>query len=84
MHRLTLIVALGALGASAAHADDSSSGIDAALFRPSYDTNGILGVEGARLMPKRDLSLKLANTSCEWRRGKSGLLFLPVFNVARR
>jgi outer membrane protein OmpA-like peptidoglycan-associated protein len=46
------------LSASAAYAD-STSGIDAALFRPSYDTGGILAVEGARLMPKRDLSFKV-------------------------
>ncbi len=29
-----------------------------ALFRPSYDTGGIFSVEGARLMPKHDLSFK--------------------------
>ena len=38
---------------------DSTSGVDSALFRPSYDTGGILTIEGARLMPRRDLSLKL-------------------------
>ena len=37
---------------------DSTSGVDAVLFRPSYDTNGIFSLEGARLMPKRDLSFK--------------------------
>jgi outer membrane protein OmpA-like peptidoglycan-associated protein len=58
MQRLKLAVVLCTLGASAAHAD-STSGVDAALFRPSYDTGGIFGVEGARLMPRRDLSLKV-------------------------
>jgi hypothetical protein len=38
---------------------DSTSGVDGALFRSSYDANGVFGVEGARLMPKRDLSLKV-------------------------
>jgi hypothetical protein len=37
---------------------DSTSGVDAALFRSSYDAGGVFAVEGARLMPKRDLSLK--------------------------
>jgi hypothetical protein len=55
---LGLAVVLSTLGASPAYAD-STSGVDSALFRPSYDTGGILSIEGARLMPKRDLSLKL-------------------------
>jgi len=38
---------------------EPTSGIDAVLFRPAYDSNGIFAIEGARLMPKRDLSLKL-------------------------
>jgi outer membrane protein OmpA-like peptidoglycan-associated protein len=50
------VLALG-LGAPA-HADPTS-GIDAALFRPSYDANGVFAVEGARLLPVRDLSFKL-------------------------
>jgi outer membrane protein OmpA-like peptidoglycan-associated protein len=29
------------------------------LFRSSYDTGGMLSLEGARLMPKRDISFKL-------------------------
>lgn len=58
MQRLTSFVVLSALVASTAHAD-STSGVDSALFRPSYDTGGILSVEGARLMPRRDLSLKV-------------------------
>lgn len=46
-----------ALLASAAHADPTA-GVDSAMFRPSYDGNGIFAVEGARLMPVRDLSFK--------------------------
>src|SRR4051812_25415748 len=38
---------------------DSTSGIDTALFRSSYDTTGIFALDGARLMPKRDISLKV-------------------------
>jgi hypothetical protein len=53
--RAAAVVALLAGSASA----DSTSGIDGALFRSSYDVNGVFGVEGARLMPKRDLSLKV-------------------------
>ncbi len=53
------IVAAGLLLLAAAPAvADSTSGIDGALFRGSYDTNGVFAVEGARLLPKRDLSLK--------------------------
>jgi hypothetical protein len=58
MYRLTLIT--GALFALAAGAmADSTSGVDVALFRSSYDANGVFTLEGARLMPKRDLSFKL-------------------------
>jgi outer membrane protein OmpA-like peptidoglycan-associated protein len=45
--------------ASTTAAADPTSGVDGALFRSSYDANGIFAVEGARLMPKRDLSLKI-------------------------
>ena len=38
---------------------DPTSGVDGALFRSSYDANGVFAVEGARLMPKRDLSFKV-------------------------
>ncbi len=44
--------------AGSAHADPTS-GVDAALFRSSYDTNGIFSLEGARLLPRHDLSLKV-------------------------
>ncbi len=46
-----------AMLASAAFADPTS-GVDVALFRASYDTNGLYSLEGARLMPRRDLSFK--------------------------
>jgi outer membrane protein OmpA-like peptidoglycan-associated protein len=54
-HRLLV---LSGFLASAAHAEPTS-GVDGALFRSAYDANGIFAVEGARLMPKRDLSLRL-------------------------
>ena len=38
---------------------DPTAGVDAVLFRPSYDSNGVFSVEGARLMPVHDISLKL-------------------------
>ena len=53
----SLIVA-ALLTATAASADPTS-GIDGALFRSSYDSNGIFAVEGARLLPAHDLSYKL-------------------------
>ncbi|HEY5937866.1 MAG TPA: OmpA family protein [Kofleriaceae bacterium] len=56
MIRALLVALLASSGA--AHAD-STSGVDGVLFRSSYDANGVFGVEGARLMPKRDLSLKI-------------------------
>jgi outer membrane protein OmpA-like peptidoglycan-associated protein len=49
---------VGGGGRSVAHADPSS-GVDTALFRASYDTSGIFALEGARLMPKRDISWKV-------------------------
>lgn len=56
------VAAAAALAVSAvpAHAEDSNAaGVDAALFRPSYDTSGVLSLEGARLPPRRDLSWKM-------------------------
>ena len=53
----TLVVAVLLSGGVASA--DPTSGIDGALFRSSYDANGVFAVEGARLLPKRDLSLKL-------------------------
>lgn len=57
LNRLFVSLALsGALGGSAIA--DPSAGIDTALFRSSYDTGGIFSLEGARLMPTRDISWK--------------------------
>ena len=58
MHPLIRITAVVGLGAATARAD-TTSGIDGALFRSSYDAGGVFAVEGARLAPPRDLSLKL-------------------------
>jgi len=56
---LTTLGVVGTIGAlGVAHADPTS-GVDGQLFRPSYDTNGIFAVEGARLMAVRDLAFKL-------------------------
>ncbi len=56
--RLALVPALIA-AAAASVAADPTSGVDSVLFRSSYDTGGVFAVEGARLMPKRDLSFKV-------------------------
>jgi outer membrane protein OmpA-like peptidoglycan-associated protein len=53
--RSTLALVICTATASA----DPTSGIDTALFRSSYDSNGIFAVEGARLLPKHDLSFKV-------------------------
>ncbi|MFN0253357.1 MAG: OmpA family protein [Kofleriaceae bacterium] len=53
-------LALFALVATAGSASaDGTSGVDGALFRSAYDSNGIFSLEGARLLPKRDLSLRV-------------------------
>src|SRR5688572_23457199 len=57
MHGLRSLAAVAALCAVASA--DNTSGVDVALYRSSYDTNGVFTIEGARLMPKRDLSFKL-------------------------
>ena len=56
MHRITPLALV--LVAGSAHADPTS-GIDSALFRGSYDANGIFSLEGARLLPRHDLSFKV-------------------------
>ena len=62
--RIKLAVAVSAamaatvLGA-AAPAYAQHSGVDSALFRPSVDTTGVFSLEGARLMPRRDISWKM-------------------------
>jgi large repetitive protein len=60
--RTIAIVVLGlAVGRTASTAADPSpaAGVDAALFRPSYDTSGVLSLEGARLPTVHDLSWKM-------------------------
>ncbi len=60
MSPLIRAAALAAVAAAAAPARaDSTSGVDGALFRSSYDAGGVFAVEGARLLPPRDLSLKI-------------------------
>ena len=57
---LGLATAAAWLAASATPAAaDASSGVDSALFRPSYDSGGIFSLEGARLPPRHDLSWKM-------------------------
>lgn len=56
MRRVAILVVVLWAGAAPA---DPTSGVDAALFRPSYDTNGIFAVEGARLMAVRDIAFKI-------------------------
>ena len=59
MKLLAALTASSGLGllAPSVHAEPTS-GVDVALFRSSYDTNGLFSLEGARLMPRRDLSFK--------------------------
>jgi outer membrane protein OmpA-like peptidoglycan-associated protein len=54
--RLSTFALLASVATASA---DPTSGVDGALFRSSYDANGVFGVEGARLMPKGDLSFKV-------------------------
>jgi hypothetical protein len=58
VHALKYLGSLVLLASSVASADPTS-GVDGALFRSSYDAGGLFSVEGARLMPKRDLSFKV-------------------------
>jgi outer membrane protein OmpA-like peptidoglycan-associated protein len=51
-----------ALVASTTASADPTSGVDGALFRSAYDAGGVFSLEGARLMPKRDLSFKVLVT----------------------
>ncbi|HUS33267.1 MAG TPA: hypothetical protein VMZ53_32415, partial [Kofleriaceae bacterium] len=53
------LISLGILLASSVALAEPTSGVDTVMYRPSYDTNGIFALEGARLMPKRDLAIKL-------------------------
>jgi outer membrane protein OmpA-like peptidoglycan-associated protein len=56
---LAALAAVLSLAIASRASADPTSGVDAALFRSSYDTNGLFSLEGARLMPRRDLSFKL-------------------------
>ena len=56
--RHAIAAAALAIAAAPAHADPTS-GVDAVLFRPSYDPNGVFSLEGARLLPVHDFSFKL-------------------------
>jgi len=56
--RTTIISAL-LVGSVATASADPTAGVDSELFRLSYDNTGIFSLEGARLMPKRDLSFKV-------------------------
>jgi outer membrane protein OmpA-like peptidoglycan-associated protein len=52
-------VLAGALTVAGGASAEPTSGVDSALFRSSYDAGGVFSLEGARLMPKRDVSFKL-------------------------
>jgi outer membrane protein OmpA-like peptidoglycan-associated protein len=52
---LLLLAVLVARPASA----DPTSGVDAALFRSAYDPGGVFSLEGARLLPRHDLSFTM-------------------------
>ena len=60
MPALKSALALVAVAASAQLASaDPTSGVDGVLFRSAYDANGIFSIEGARLLPRHDLSLRV-------------------------
>ena len=52
-------LALAATAAAAVADPSPAAGVDAALFRPSYDASGVLSLEGGRLPVRHDLSWKL-------------------------
>jgi large repetitive protein len=49
----------GVVGLAGSAAANPTAGVDAVLFRSSYDTGGVFALEGARLMPRRDISWKM-------------------------
>jgi large repetitive protein len=59
VHGVRPSVAAAILAIASSASAEPTSGIDVALFRSSYDTNGLFSLEGARLMPRRDLSFKI-------------------------
>src|SRR5690349_15200350 len=58
MTKHLILVGAVALVPATAQAEPHS-GVDSALFRPSFDNTGVFSLEGARLMPKYDFSWKL-------------------------
>jgi flagellar motor protein MotB len=56
---LARLAAAAAVLAAATVSADPTSGVDGAMFRSSYDTGGVFSLEGARLMPRHDVSFKL-------------------------
>ena len=50
-----LALVVSSAGISAA---DPHSGVDAQLFRQSFDPNGVYSLEGAEMLPKHDFSMK--------------------------
>jgi outer membrane protein OmpA-like peptidoglycan-associated protein len=58
----SLVAACAVTAAPLAAAADPSAGIDSALFRQSYDTGGVFSLEGARFLPRHDLSWKVLTT----------------------
>ncbi|HEY6175280.1 MAG TPA: hypothetical protein VIX73_12575, partial [Kofleriaceae bacterium] len=58
MPAVKYIILSAVLVASTASADPTS-GVDGAMFRSAYDAGGVFSLEGAQLLPRRDLSFKL-------------------------
>jgi outer membrane protein OmpA-like peptidoglycan-associated protein len=57
VHALKYLLLSALLAAAATRAAaDPTSGVDGALFRSAYDAEGVFSLEGARLLPRRDLS----------------------------
>ncbi len=54
---LAVAAAISTLGLGAARAD-STAGVDAQLYRPALDANGIFSVESAEGLPKHDFAFK--------------------------
>jgi outer membrane protein OmpA-like peptidoglycan-associated protein len=55
---LAVLAVLGVLAARPASADPTG-GVDGALFRSAYDAGGVFSLEGARLLPRHDVSFTL-------------------------
>ncbi len=62
LRRILALAAMSALTTVGAGqlAAEPTSGVDAQLFRPSFDANGLFSVESGEVMPKYDFSLKFA------------------------